>query len=208
MKNKILLILSMIVNFSCMPISHTELMNDSDVIKIFNKEEIPSLELIVNFFDSFILENTEKNQDISQAYYQYFETIMNSGSIEDLRINIGLSNSDAIKTLIKKLKDRGVFNEIWNYSYEYDFQTKDTLSVKLELNQQGKYVQLLELLGKNNDLFLEYYKGLSSCGCISPTNIAQFLKFYKEVNFQREVNRLVFAVHYITIVSDRKYKNR
>ena len=206
MKNMVLLILSMIVNLSCIPISHTELMNDSDVLKVFNKKEIPSLELIVNFFDSFILENTEKSQDISQAYYQYFETIKNSESIEDLSIHIGLSNSDVTKTLIKKLKDRGIFNEIWNYSYGYDFQTKDTLSVELELNQQGKYVQLLELLGENNNYFLEYYKDLQSSGTISPGNIAQFMKYFREVEFQKEVDRLVFAVHYITIVSGEEYK--
>jgi len=206
MKNMVLLILSMIVNLSCIPISHTELMNDSDVLKVFNEEEIPSLELIVNFFDSFILENTEKSQDISQAYYQYFETIKNSESIEDLSIHIGLSNSDVTKTLIKKLKDRGIFNEIWNYSYGYDFQTKDTLSVELELNQQGKYVQLLELLGENNNYFLEYYKDLQSSGTISPGNIAQFMKYFREVEFQKEVDRLVFAVQYITIVSGEEYK--
>ena len=202
----VLLIISMFVNLSCIPISHTELKNDSDVLKVFNEEEIPSLELIVNFFDSFILENTEKSQDITQTYYEYFETIKNSESIEDLSIHIGLSNSDVTKTLIKKLKDRGIFNEIWNYSYGYDFQTKDTLTVELELNQQGKYVQLLELLGENNNYFLEYYKDLQSSGTISPGNIAQFMKYFQEVNFQKEVNRLVFAVHYITIVSGEEYK--
>jgi len=206
MKNMVLLIISMFVNLSCIPISHTELKNDSDVLKVFNEEEIPSLELIVNFFDSFILENTEKSQDITQTYYEYFETIKNSESIEDLSIHIGLSNSDVTKTLIKKLKDRGIFNEIWNYSYGYDFQTKDTLTVELELNQQGKYVQLLELLGENNNYFLEYYKDLQSSGTISPGNIAQFMKYFQEVNFQKEVNRLVFAVHYITIVSGEEYK--
>lgn len=208
MKNMVLLILAMIVNLSCTSISHTELMNDSDALKVFNEEEIHSLELIVNFFDSFILENTEKAQDISQAYYQYFETIKNSGSIEDLSRDIGLSNSDATKALIKKLKDNGIFYEIWNYAYGYDFETKDTLSVELELNQQSKYVQLLELLGKNNNFFGEYNKHLQSSGTISPGNIALFMKYFREIEFQKEVNRLVFAIHYITIVSDKEYKNR
>ena len=202
----ILLILSMVVNLSCIPISHMELKNDPDVLMVFNKEEIPSIELIVNFFDSFIVENTEKAQDINQSYYQYFETIENSESIEDLSIHIGLSNSDVTKALIRKLKDREIFYEIWNYSYGYDFQTKDTLSVELELNQRGKYVQLLKLLGKNNDYFLEYDKHLQSSGTISPSNIAQFMKYFREVEFQKDVNRLVFAVHYITIVSGEEYK--
>jgi len=208
MKKIVLLILVLVVNYSCTPISHMKLMNDPDVRIVFNEEEISSLGLIVNFFDSFILENTGEAQNIHQSYHQYFETIENLESIEDLSINIGLANSNATKTLIKKLKDREIFNEIWNYSYGYDFQTKDTLSVELELNQRGKYVQLLELLGKNNKFFLEYYKELQSSGTISPVNISQFKKYFQEVKFQKEVNRLVFAVHYITIVSGEEYKNR
>lgn len=206
MKNIVLFTLALVINLSCIPISHMELTNDPDVLKIFNKEEISSLELIVNFFDSFILENTEKAQDINQSYYQYFETIKNSESIEDLSVHIGIANSNITKSLIKKLKDRKIFYEIWKYSYGYDFETKDTLSVRLKINQQGKYVQLLKLLGKSNNYFLDYNKDLQSCGTICPGNIAQFMKYFREVDFHREVYRLVYAVHYITIVSNEKYK--
>ncbi|MCF8302125.1 MAG: hypothetical protein K9I94_02530 [Bacteroidales bacterium] len=202
----ILLVLSLVVNHSCTPVSHMELMKDPAVLKVFNKKEIASLELIVNFFDSFILEKTEKDQGINQSYYQYFETIKNSESIEDLRINIGLSNSNDTRALIKKLKNQGVFCEIWKYSYGYDFKTKDTISVKLELNQQGKYMQLLEVLGRENTFLLEYYNDLQNSGTISPGSIAQFLKYYRVVDFQKEVNRMVFAVHYITIVSEQVYR--
>lgn len=208
MKKMILLILSLVVNLSCRPVSNMKLINNPDVLKVFNKEEVSSLELIVNFFNSFILENTEKAQNINQAYYQYFETIRSSESIEDLGIKIGLSNSPGTKALIKKLKKSGVFQEIWKYSYSIDFNTKDTLSVRLALNQQGKYMQLLKLLGEENHFFFEYYQDLQSSGSISPANIAQFIKYFPKVNFQKEVNRLVFAVHYITIVSGEEYKNR
>lgn len=50
MKNIVLFTLALVINLSCIPISHMELTNDPDVLKIFNKEEISSLELIVNFF--------------------------------------------------------------------------------------------------------------------------------------------------------------
>lgn len=66
------------------------------------------------FFDSFILENTEKAQDINQSYYQYFETIKNSESIEDLSVHIGIANSNVTKSLIKKLKDRKIFMKFGN----------------------------------------------------------------------------------------------
>jgi len=208
MKKMFLLILSLVVNLSCRPASNMELINNPDVLKGFNKEEASSLELIVNFFDSFILESTEKAQNINQAYYQYFETIKSTESIEDVGIKIGLSNSACTKALIKNLKKSGVFQEIWKYSYSSDFKTKDTLSVRLALNQQGRYMQLLKLLGEDNHFFFEYYQDLKMSGGISPGNIAQFIKYFPKVKFQKEVNRLVFAVHYITIVSGEKYKNK
>lgn len=206
MKNIVLLALTLVANLSCIPISHNELINDPDVLRVFNKEEISSLGLILNFFDSLILENSEKVQDINQSYYQYFETIENSESIIDLSEHMGLANSNVTKSLINKLKVSGIFSEIWKYNYRIDFTTKDTLSVGLELNQQGKYMQLLELLGKSNNYFLEYTKHLQNSGTISPSNIAQFMKYYREVEFHRGVNRLAFAIHYISIVSVEEYK--
>ena len=206
MKKTILITFLLVTNLFCKPNSNMELMNNPDIIKVFSKEEISSLELIVDFFDSFILKKAKKNQDINQAYHEYFESIDRSESIEDLRIHIGLTNSDNTKELIMTLKEKGIFKEIWKYSYEYDYITKDTLSVNLAPNVQGKYMQFLELLGKHNNYISEYVNTIQSSDCIAPSLVAGFMKdFYKDVDFHKEVNRLIFAVHYITIVSEEKY---
>lgn len=207
MRSIILIYLFLIVNISCNSILNIRLSKDPDVLDIYNKKEIHSLELILGFFDDFISASTINNQEIGKAYFEYFELINSSESLEDMEIYLGLAHSEDTKKLIMELKDRGIFNEIWQYDYNYDFQTKDTSSVFLSPSVFGKYMQFLELKGKSNRSLEEYSKSIKNCACIAPSQIAFFMKdYYKKVDFQKEVNRLLFAVHYITIVSEQKYK--
>lgn len=204
MKNGFLLIVIFIIIGSC-ETNHLETLNeDPNVHEIFNRKEISGLNKILEFFDSIIMNNT-KEQNVTQAYYEYFEYINTLESFEELRNNIGLANSDSLKALINVLKDKKVFNEIWEYSYHIDYKSNDTLSVRLSLNLQGKYFQMLELLEENNDFIKLYSNYIRSSGYINPTAVASVMKQYMDINFQSPVKRLIWAVHYITILSNEPY---
>ena len=195
-----------VVLISCTSNSQIKLKDDTYVVQIFNQEEISSLSMIVGFFDSLIVKNTG-NQGVNQEYRRYFNAVSESESFEDLRTHIGLASSIDIIKLIKQLKEEGIFNEIWNYEYGYDYKTKDTVSIRLTLNMQGKYFKLLESLGTKNDYLKEYVNTVQTSGCIPPSLIAGVMKtFYRDIDFQREVYRLVWAIHYITILSEKKYE--
>jgi hypothetical protein len=204
MKSLYLFTVTLVTFISCNSNQFETLNENSDVHKVFNSDEIFSLNIIVMFFDSTIIKNT-KEEDISQAYYEYFKNINTSESLEGLRNCVGVANSSSVQALIEKLKNRCDFNEIWKYSFDHEYKSNDTLSLRLSLNLQGKYFQLLELLEKNNDFMKQYCSSVQGSGYINPSLVASVMKHYKDVNFQESVNRLIWAVHYITILSNEPY---
>jgi len=103
------------------------------------------------------------------------------------------------------LKNQEIFNEIWKFSNEYDYKSNDTISLRLNINLQGKYFILLESLGKDDDFMKQYCSSMQASGNINPALIASVIKHYKDVNFQRDINRLIWAVHYITILFKEPY---
>ncbi len=205
MKNFILRIVVFALFFSCATKSQVKLMDDENVRKIFNKEEIESLTLIVGFFDGVIVEGAA-TQDINDEYQRFFNVVNEAESFEDLKTNIGLANSAEVKELMWQLKDVEFFDEIWKYEYGYDYRTKDTISIRLTLNMQGKYFKLLELLGARNEYLKEYVNTTQTAGTIPPSLIAGILRAYNNFDFHKEINRLVWAVHYITILSEKEYE--
>ena len=200
-RNIFLFIVALVATISCTRSQVVPLKDDPNVNKIFNKEEISDLNMIVKFFNDNLVKN-KNGQDINQFYHEYFKKVNTSESLENLRTHIGLVNSNRLKKLIDKLKDKRIFHEIWKYSYQYKYKTNDTVSRRLSLNLQGKYFKLLELQGKNDNLIKQYYISIRNSGRINPSSVAIIMKRYKNVDFNLTINRLIWAVHYITILSE------
>lgn len=184
--------------------NHSSLYADTTVNSVFNREEISYLMRIVAVFDDFILANVGSNKSIHKAYNHYFNAVTNEELFFDLRENLKVSNSDSVQSMISRLKGNGMFNEIWKDTDYYYYHLDRKQGVKLEglqINLKGKYLQMLKSLAKENDYYKRYYNGIMGSGAISPTGIAQFLNGFNKMDFECEVNRLVFAIHYITVAS-------
>lgn len=198
-------IILLILCYSCSSNTTVKLLDDENVREVFNEEEILFLSQIVGFFDSVIVEGAE-DQDINESYHLFFNGVRESESFEDLRTHVGIANSSEARELVEGLKGSGIFNEIWKYQYSYDYITKDTITIHLTPNMQGKYFQLMELLGARNDFFREYVNTVRSVGAIPPSLIAGIQRAHNNFDFHKEINRLVWAVHYITILSEKEYE--
>jgi hypothetical protein len=199
MNNIFLFAVTLISIFSFTQKSILTIKDDPNVQEIFNSDEIPELDMIIKYFDSTIITNT-KNQNIAQAYHEFFEKISNNESLQDLKKI--LDNDNDTKAFIKKFKNRKVFKEIWKYSYDYRHKPGDISYMHLSLNLQGKYFKLLKSIGKNNVFIKEYVNSVQSAGCINPSLIAFIIKNHNAMDFQKPANRLFWAVHYITILSE------
>jgi hypothetical protein len=205
MKRLISPLLIVFIFTSCFSSNKTGLEDNASVNKIFSKKEVANLKQIVSLFDSIILLNSP-GENIDISYLNYFASISNSESLDKLWKQVGLANSPAVNSLIINLKKKNAFNDIWIYDYGLDFVTSDTIFIDLAPNLQGKYMRLLELLGKQDKYLDSYTTTIKSFGGIGPSAISMFMKdYYMHVDFNQEVYRLVWAVHYITILSEQEY---
>jgi hypothetical protein len=81
---------------------------------------------------------------------------------------------------------------------------KDTITVILAPNLDGKYWKLIEIISQSNSYLNEYKSNVEKCACIQPAIISGFQNIHDKFDFNIEVNRLMWAVHFITAFSEVK----
>lgn len=205
-KCKIIVLLLTIVIIGNAQSEKLKLIDDPVVLKVFNKNEISDLLLVVDFFDSIILKDDIYNkQNINQIYQEYFKVIADKESFMCLKEEVGLSESSSARLLINRLKNDDIFNDIYLDAYFVELSTKDTLHSRLDINPLGRFMTLLGSLSKEVQVYEQYVADIQFCYGICPSNVSYIIYLYRDIDFDREVNRLVFAIHYIAILSTEEY---
>lgn len=200
-----LLFVLTISSMSCSDRRTTELKNDIQVCKTFPQEDVILLEEMVSFFDNAISNITDQNINIDQAYVDYFEKVSANESYIELYDEIALHSSDESKIMLKNLIDNDLFSDIYKYSYYHDPLSYDTLAMILDINLSGKYMSLIKKIGDKRIFYDEYVQTLLTCGGIAPGNIEQLMGFTEDVDFNYEMDRLLYAIHYFAICSKIEY---
>ncbi len=196
-----------IILISCALSSKTALKTHTAIVQIFSNEEIVSLESIITFFDKIIMEKTQLPK-VNDAYCSYFETINKKESFDEFEKLIHIENKESYRNLITQLKEKGMYKKIWIDAYKYkSFVRKDTLKTYRRYKwENGKYMNFLRLVGEKDTFIKDYRESIIACGDICLTDIVSFMKFYKRFDFNKEIDRLMYAVHYLTLLSEEKYK--
>lgn len=181
---------------------------DDLLLKVFNQEELKSIDQLINAFDSMIIAET-KEGDINAKYQSYFYR----NDTSDMRsIEVDFNKPENLlkfREAIQELKSKKLFSDFWRVreyvrwtiDKETHDQNSDSLN-ELDLNPDGRFMQILKTLQERNEVFENYYTSLRIENGISPGMIARIMKAdYKEMDFNYKVNRLVWTVHYITVLT-------
>jgi hypothetical protein len=192
---KLFIVLLALIAFSCTRSSKQSFEQNSFVKSNFNNNELEYMHQIVKSFDSIVLSTSSKT-DINEAYNELFS-----------EENFGI---DFFKLGFNKLSNRALvsnpaFSIIWRYEYGCDRLTKDTLSVSLIINLNGKYFKLLENVSKGNKALTSYVHYIHEVGAIPPTHNYFFFSNNVDLNYNNEVYRLLAAVHYISLSSYKDF---
>lgn len=207
MKNIYILIVGCIFVSCCSSQPNSVPLSYETVVKtVFNQNVIKSLQNIVTTFDSCIVEvNCTNDLDIESNYYKCFERVADSNSYMFLKDEIAISESQKVQQLISHLKEVDVFDEIFVEDHYIDRKTLDTVSTVLNLNYNGQFKVLIDSLSNNEVAYSQYVTDINFSEGYSPSTTAYFMSIYDDVDFSRDVNRLVFAVHYIAALSRVRY---
>lgn len=171
----------------------------------YNKKELKLLGKLLSIFDKHLI-TMSREKNVSNAYHLFFEELKYIESEEDFRqkTKIGTSKHEA---LLDKISKNKMFNDIWIYEYGRDIYTKDTSVVYLNLNMEGKYLEFLKNYGKSAEMIKTYHLAIETSSGISPSISLSFLQLHDKFDFNKNYNRLIWMVHFVTVTSERKYIN-
>ena len=179
-------------------VSHSQ--NDNILETLFDKHQLITVNKIIDFYDKFVIQQTENTIFIDKAYNDFLNKncpiAIESGNLSLLLPPKNLK-FDFYKTL-----DKDAFKEIfvicdsikyfnrnkkeWTYLYQpYSFS----------LNIQGQYFQLLKVLSSRNDFFNSYFKSVETCGDLSPANYSAIMTEFKNIDFSKKEERLVLIIN-------------
>ena len=176
---KLLNILILTLIFACQ--SEMEIYNPNG---IWTEPELAELNQLVTEFDEILTAEYNTNSE-KEAYLKYSKDVFQTNTIPVLN---GMEN------LNSNVKNFEVFKNIWRKN-----SNSETKNYNLKPN--SKYQKYLERIGEKSDYIKKYADHLKATNDISPSIIAGFSKNIDNIDLSDKNNRLVFAIHYLTLLN-------
>ena len=151
---------------------------------IWTETELTELNSIVSEFDQ-ILTTEYKTDSEKRAYLEYSNNVFQKQIVPNL---IG------IEKLSSDLKKFVVFDKIW---WKYTDSNTEHFNLKTDSNYQ-KYLTEIE---KKSDFIKNYTDRFNAASDLQPSIIAGFAKNIESIDLTDKNNRLIFAIHYLTLIN-------
>lgn len=203
MNKTIIIIFAIFLLSGCIQKQSNNLLKDEYSLSAFNKKAVKEIESLILFLDEQLLEKSNIN-NVALGYSDFSTELFETTSLIEQK-NISVISQEELENLISNLS-KETFSEIWVYEYGYDYLTKDTLSVFLNINLDGKYMNFLNQISSENDELEEYVKTIFEDGYIGPSLNGYFPSLALSLNFEIPRYRLLFAIHYYTMIYEKNYK--
>ncbi|UAB82308.1 hypothetical protein INR76_05990 [Marixanthomonas sp. SCSIO 43207] len=152
---------------------------------IYSDAELIELNGMVSDFDE-ILTSKYKTENIVEAYHEFSKIVA-----EENRVPI----PKGLEDLSDKVLDLKVFDKIWRKNIDQH------VPGKFYLNSNGEYLSYLEYIGKKSEFINIYVDEYKSAHDILPSIIDGFSTNIKELDLTNKNYRLIFAVHYLTLIN-------
>ncbi len=167
--------------------------------KVFNSNQLITINKIIDFYDNFVIKQTGKNLLIDKAYVDFLSNTC-PVAIERGDFNILLPGRKERLQFYKSL-DKEALKEIYiiNDTAKLCNGNKLTLNVcqpfSFDLNMHGRYFKLLKILSKRNDFFKSYFELIKKSGGLNPQSYSHILKSFQKIDFTKKEERLVLIIN-------------
>ncbi len=151
---------------------------------IWTEPELSELNSIVSEFDQ-ILTTEYKTDSENKAYLEYSNNVLQNQIVPNL---------NGMEKLSSDLKKFVVFDKIW-WIYT------DSNSEHFNLKTNSNYIKYLTEIGKKSDFIKNYADQLNQANDLLPSVVAGFSKNIENIDLTDKNNRLIFAIHYLTLIN-------
>jgi len=188
------LIIAFIGLINC-SISQSELSNNKTFKQTFSETEMQDLQLLFNFFNQSICEEA-KEVNLNDCYMSFFRKMETSVKTNSLLLNIPFDEQSAVYENISN----STFQEIWAFNKTWDYREHQPDTFRMVyINFNGKYLEFLRTVGKNDKTINKYYETVAETGNVTPALVADLLVNYNDYNIKDIRVKFIVAIHYLTL---------
>ena len=166
------------------------------VNKYFDVQEIKDLELILEFFDQIVLNKTGMN-DMQIAYPQFINMTINDTTYyrqpDDFFSQFEIDSARQ-KELFKEISDETKY-KIWCLCTKFEKGGE----AFLEIDRNGNYAKMIKKNRREHPYFKSYFNSLRLAFGTTPSMIMNLGFYVDEINYKKEINRLIFSIHILTL---------
>jgi len=178
--------------------------SETNTEDLFTKNELSEIDRLVADFDSLLMKKMQ-SRSVSQAYIAFAEKQNNAPTYEAYLDFLNKIIED-VDILIENHRNDSIFDKIWYTDYGFkSIEKKDTLSVGLALKIPGIYSRFLGKIANKNEFIGIYKAYLESVNDLAPNMVDAFPYYIQDFNLKDKTQRFCIAVHYITVMSRKKY---
>jgi hypothetical protein len=177
------ILMTILLLISCTNSEEYEIENPNG---IWTDSELVELNSLVSEFDRILISEYKSESEI-KAYEEFSKKVFNEMAIPDLKEYTKL-NSD--------LKKLNVFDKIWR-----NFTDSITNKKHFDLKYNSKYQEYLKHIGGKSEFINGYADNFEKSGDITPSVVAGFSRNIKEIDLNNKNNRLIFTIHYLTLIN-------
>ncbi|MFC2152970.1 hypothetical protein ACFLSE_10635 [Bacteroidota bacterium] len=179
---------------------------DSEESEYLNKDVIEELsEIVLNYYDNWIITKTGM-ANVEKAYHSFFDSVVQSEDHIQFMNKLKM-NQNELDSLIVLCVEKGIFTSVWFISPMLPTsEEKAYMSHQLMYNTDALYWQFVKRESKNNKSLKAYKENFEMAGDIVPTMRFSFPSTHKSYDFSKDSNRLIFAMHFITVSYVQYYK--
>ncbi len=153
---------------------------------IFSETEFQELKFLLQDFDNILIDESQ-TYSTKIAYWEFSQRVIENNSVPII---------DGIDSLGQSVVEYKVFDKIW-----WKYKDSELNKVKYNFADKSLYLEYLKLVGKRSDFIKDYAERLESTNDLVPSVIAGFAKNIKKTDFEKENIRLIFAIHYLTLLN-------
>jgi len=198
MFTKVSIFILIIFSLSCNKNESLQLKKDKLLTKYFNESEVNDLEEILHLFENEISKNC--NDTITGCFKNFLMNARNNIIIENFEFSGELSGE-----IIQKKISKSTFNKIWYNSYMFTNKNQDTIPI-IMIKTESPYIDFLKELSESKPYLTKYLKdGTSPLNSfIQGATELYILNHYDRFNLSDERDRLILAIHYLSVNEDFK----
>jgi len=174
------------------------------IMKHFSKKDTSTLKEILIYFEKYVKIFSDSNTSIDICYVNYCEHLKNNS--EQGSLILGFPYQEEF-IFLNTLDERS-FNKIWFFTRSYRLEKGIKVYYfpqTIDMSYKSPYMNLLRDIATQNPNLSYYYENYQRAGTMNSELINFVLTNYNEFNFTRTEERLMLAVHYLT-VNSRSYK--